>query len=53
MKTIGPAKCNPSVDKQNDGKDNKKKSDKSALANPAISDSATSSEKSQLCQLSH
>jgi hypothetical protein len=51
MKASGPAKCNPSVDKQNDGKDNKKKGDKTA--NPAISDGATNSEKFQICQLPH
>ncbi len=53
MEAIGPAKCNPSVDKQPDGKDNKKNGYKSAVADPAISDSATSSEKCQLCQSPH
>jgi hypothetical protein len=43
MKAIEPAKCNPSVDTQHNGKDSKKKGDKSAVANPAISDRATTS----------
>ncbi len=43
MKAVGPAKCNPSADKQHNGKDNKKKGDKSAVANPAISGGATTS----------
>jgi hypothetical protein len=47
MKTIRPAKCNPSVDKKIEGKDKKEKGNKSAAANPVISNSAISSRKCQ------
>ncbi len=53
MKQIGPTKCDVPADKQNDGKDKKKKGDKQAVANPAIKDSATSSKQCQLCSLDH
>ncbi len=33
---MGPAKCESTPDKQSDGKDGKKKGDKSATANPAF-----------------
>jgi hypothetical protein len=36
MKPIGPAKCDSPSDKSSDGKDSKKRSDKSATANPAL-----------------
>jgi hypothetical protein len=35
---MGPAKCGPISEKQSDGKDGKKKGDKSATANPAFKD---------------
>ncbi len=35
---MGPAKCELTSDKQSDGKDGKKKGDKSATANPALKD---------------
>jgi hypothetical protein len=53
MKQIGPTKCEAPADKQNDGKDTKKKGDKPGVANPAIKDSAASSEQCQLCSLDH
>ena len=52
-KQIGPVKRDLSVDKQSDGKDSKKKGDKSVVANPAISDGAASSKQCQLCNLPH
>ena len=53
MKQIGPAKCDSALDKQSDGKDNKKKGDKSATANPALKGGNESSTKCQLCSLEH
>ncbi len=53
MKRIGPVKHEPPVVKQSDGKDGKKKNDKPAVANPAISDGDASSITCQLCHMNH
>ena len=52
-KQIGPARCHSSADMQSDGKDNKKKGDKSAEGNQAIKEGDTSSTKCQLCSHNH
>ena len=52
-KQIGPARHGSSANKQSDGKDSKKKGDKSAVENPAIRDGAASTERCQLCTLFH
>ncbi len=44
MQHIETAKSDASADKQHDGKDTKKKGDKSAVANPAMWDGAASAE---------
>jgi hypothetical protein len=43
MKQIGPAKCDSASVKQSDGKDSKKKGDKSVIANPALKSDMESS----------
>ena len=53
MKQIGPAKCDSATVKQSDGKDSKKKGDKSATANPALKSDIESSIKCQICSLEH
>ena len=53
MKQIGPAKCDSATVKQGDGKDSKKKGDKSATANPALKSDIGSPIKCQICSLEH
>ena len=53
MKQIGPAKCDPVPDKQSDGKDIKKRGDKSATVNPALRDGSEGSVECQPCSLEH
>ncbi len=52
-KIFGPVKREPQVVKQSDGKDGKKKSDKPAVANPAISNGDASSVTCQICSMNH